>query len=169
MDKTEAIAVAEKSSGWLAELTAWLTLLDAWGVIGISIIVIGVVTIVWRMNRGPSAFSITDSMIDQTTGHTSYLRVIIFCSFIGAWGVALWYMVKGDDVRPYVLTILGIFVTNILGNRVAENFDPRVKAAAFNLAPEAPPTQAPVTVGGPATVTVNPPEPPEVKTKGKKR
>lgn len=146
----------EKPSNPLAELVAWVTLLDAWGLIGIAVIVSAVSWMFYRLQKGNSRFNFGDAFVDAMTGQTSYLRIIIFGSFVCAWAVVFIYVMRGVDVQTFVLGILGIFVTNIIANRGFEVFDPRTKAAAFNTAPGMPPPTPPTEqAAGDVTATVN--------------
>lgn len=144
-------------------MAAWFTTQDAWGLIGMGSVVCGLVFLLWYMSHDrDSPFSISESLTDPTTGHTSYLRTIVFCSFVGAWALALGDWLRGRDVQTFVLAILGIFVTNVLGTRFFENSDPRVKAQAFIAAPDMPaevlPAPDPAPATATATVNVSPPE-----------
>lgn len=146
----------EKPSNTFADLIAWITLLDAWGLIGIAVIVLAVSWMFYQLQKGNSRFNFGDAFVDNTTGQTSYLRIIIFGSFVCAWAVVFIYVMRGVDVQTFVLGILGIFVTNIIANRGFEVFDPRTKAAAFNAAPGMPtPTPPAEQAAGDVTATVN--------------
>lgn len=146
MDKATATAVVEnQKSNPVADLVAWLTLLDAWSILGIAIIVGSIAWFFWTLQKGGSRFNWGDAFIDNTTGQTSYLRIIIFGCFVFAWAVVFILVVRGVDVQTFVLGILGIFVTNIIANRGFEVMDPRVKAQAYNTAPGSqPPPPEPV-------------------------
>lgn len=144
----------EKPSNPLAELVAWITLLDAWSMLGIAAIVTAVSFLFYQLQKGNSRFNFGDAFVDNTTGQTSYLRIIIFGSFVCAWAVVFIYVMRGLDVQTFVLGILGIFVTNIIANRGFEVFDPRTKAAAFNTAPGMPPPAAPAEQAA-GNVTIN--------------
>jgi hypothetical protein len=138
MTEQAAVDVATKSNPF-AELVAWVTLLDAWSIVGFAVILLCLTWVFWRLQKGESRFNFGDAFIDNTTGQTSYLRIIIFGCFVFAWSVVMVYVVRGQDIPTGLATliplILGIFVTNIIANRGFEVFDPRVKAQAINAAP----------------------------------
>lgn len=163
---TEAAAVAHEKSNPIADLVAWITLLDAWSLISIALMVLCVTWIFWRLQKGNSRFNFGDAFIDYTTGQTSYLRIIIFGSFISSWLIVFNYVVRGVDIPPGMLTAIGtingVFVVQMMFARGAEVVDPRVKAQAINQAPAManqpqPQPGTPPVVGGDINVQVKAP------------
>lgn len=79
-----------------------------------------------------SHFSVTDALTDSSTGKTSFMKLIVFGSWVFAWQIDLFYLLKGADVMTYTLALLGIFVTQMVLNRASEIFDPRTRVIAMN-------------------------------------
>lgn len=124
--------------GFFGGLAYWLQLLNAWGVLAVVTLALVVTLILWRTNKGSTAYRLGDAMIDPMTGKASILRTGHFVCLIAAWSLVYFYAVQGEEIpasiQTMVLGLLGIFVTPLMVHRVAENFDPRVKAEAANTA-----------------------------------
>lgn len=137
MTEQDAIAAAEKSSP-LGDILSWM---NGWGTIGLVFIVSLVGWIFWRLNKGATPFRVGDALIDPMTGKASILRIGFFVMLAATLVVILFGLMRGEDVKTFTLTALGIFVTPLIAARGFEVIDPRVKsqAEAMSTPPSGPP------------------------------
>lgn len=134
MSLEKAGELAQQSTPF-ADIASVIEALNGWGTIGLITVVLVVAWIVWRLNSGATPFRVGDALIDPMTGKASILRLGFFVCLIMTWAVIGFCVMQGKAIPGELIAILTVFVAPVIANRFAENYDPRVKAAAINAAP----------------------------------